>query len=65
MHYAGLLQAGFKLDYNDFTILEQKYITYAYNKIKYSNKDKEIKLWADFFKKGFEAVCKQISRIRI
>jgi len=62
MHYISLINAGFYLDYNDFGLLEQKYITYGLNKMKAKNKEKETELWAKFFKKGFEAVCKTIAK---
>jgi len=62
MHYVSLLLAGFNLDYNDFSLLEQKHISYGLNRLKAKNKEKEAEMYLKFFKKGFESVCKTIAK---
>ena len=61
MHYVSLLEAGFRIDYNDFGLAEQQTIIYAFHKLRSKNKEEESKAWVKFFKGGFEAVCKTIS----
>lgn len=65
MHYVSLLNAGFSLDYNDFSLTEQQAITYAFQKLKGKKEKEENKAWIKFFKGGFEAVCKTIAKKKL
>ena len=63
MHYVSLLNSGFSLDYNDFTLLEQKYISYGLNLMRNQNKKKSDEWWAKFFNKGFNSIGKGLNSI--
>lgn len=50
------------MDFNDFSLEEQILINHIVLKIKNKQESERSKEWAKFFKAGFEAVCKTISK---
>ena len=63
LHYASCLNAGFGLDFNDFTLQEQDLISYACSKIKQKNEENKTNIWIKFLSKGFSNLGKGLNAI--